>query len=373
MNNANNSYQMERSKSVRPFTIIDNEFIYKAKLAPDSKFLIIYLLGLPENWVMHTKHIQEKLGIGKRKLERIIKELTKAGYMERYQKKINGKIQGYVTKYSYFPEYKNDNKIKHLDNNVFNKGLDPIVPQVHFAGLENVPLVNTNSNKNKVILNNNPYLPLVDFDEIDFELSELEKELEYEKTELEAEIVSSLVRVVDSNASNLEIKGGTSGDLPANLSRQRVMQKSLVEEIFDAWKSKLNHPRAKLDDKRRKLIEKALQDYSDDDIITAFDGCSKTPHNMGDNDRGEVYDGLHIILRDAEQIERFMRNSTNPPKPRVVKTVADKMSERRDKMKKLSQKLTESMRNFEKTFENKDEVVYGQICGQDSGGIACSD
>lgn len=35
---------------------------------------------------------------------------------------------------------------------------------------------------------------------------------------------------------------------------------------------------------------------------------------MGDNDRDQRFDGLKVIFRDAEQIDRFINNYQNPPK-----------------------------------------------------------
>ncbi len=70
----------------------------------------------------------------------------------------------------------------------------------------------------------------------------------------------------------------------------------------------MNSPRSVLDDKRRRLIAKALKTYSPADVCKAIRGCSKTPHNMGQNERNTVYNGLDLILRDADHIERFMRN-----------------------------------------------------------------
>jgi hypothetical protein len=34
---------------------------------------------------------------------------------------------------------------------------------------------------------------------------------------------------------------------------------------------------------------------------------------MGQNESGVVYDGLDLILRDAEHIERFIRHYDSPP------------------------------------------------------------
>ena len=83
-----------------------------------------------------------------------------------------------------------------------------------------------------------------------------------------------------------------------------------VNTVFEFWQTTLKHPQARLDDKRRKLIRKALQaGYHVNDLKTAILGCSLTPHNMGVNDRGQKYDGLHVILRDADQIDRFIHNA----------------------------------------------------------------
>ncbi len=85
-----------------------------------------------------------------------------------------------------------------------------------------------------------------------------------------------------------------------------------IREVFEFWQTTLDHPQAKLDDRRRKLIGTALKTgYAVNDLKTAILGCSLTPHNMGDNDRGQRYDGLHVILRNADQIDRFIHNAMN--------------------------------------------------------------
>lgn len=87
-----------------------------------------------------------------------------------------------------------------------------------------------------------------------------------------------------------------------------------IQQIFEHWKTVMRHPNAKLDPKRRKLIAKALKfGYEAKQLCQAIEGCSFTPHNMGDNEQHQRYDGLHVILRDADQIDRFMRNYQAPP------------------------------------------------------------
>ncbi len=58
--------------------------------------------------------------------------------------------------------------------------------------------------------------------------------------------------------------------------------------------------------------------------MDAIIGCSLTPFNMGDNPRGQRYDGLNIIFKDADNIDRFIKNKFCPPKP---KTKAEKFTE----------------------------------------------
>jgi hypothetical protein len=82
----------------------------------------------------------------------------------------------------------------------------------------------------------------------------------------------------------------------------------MVSEIFAHWQTTLKHPRAVLDDKRGRLIAARLRDgYTVDRLKAAIDGCAKSPHHMGENDRRTVYDDIELICRDAKHIEHFER------------------------------------------------------------------
>ena len=108
---------------------------------------------------------------------------------------------------------------------------------------------------------------------------------------------------------------GANRNIVAPARRQSVITTDALA-VFDFWKTTFQHPQAVLDPKRQRLIRQALRcGYSVAQLCDAISGCSQTPHNMGDNDRGQRYDGLHIILRDSDQIERFMRHHHNPPQP----------------------------------------------------------
>ncbi len=99
---------------------------------------------------------------------------------------------------------------------------------------------------------------------------------------------------------------------PTARASSQQKQARAIEDIFQYWQTIMDHPNAKLDDKRRKLIRNALKTgYAVNDLKTAIVGCSLTPHNMGDNDRGQRYDGLHVIFKNADQIDRFIHNAMN--------------------------------------------------------------
>jgi len=83
-----------------------------------------------------------------------------------------------------------------------------------------------------------------------------------------------------------------------------------VIEIFDYWKTVMQHPKAKLDRKRVTKIMAALKlGFTVEDLKGAIDGCSNTPFNMGENKQQKRYDDIELILRDASHIEVFMKNS----------------------------------------------------------------
>lgn len=94
-----------------------------------------------------------------------------------------------------------------------------------------------------------------------------------------------------------------------------------VREVFEHWQTRMNHPKAKLDNSRRGKIKAALKTYPKDDLIQAIDGCAKSTFHMGQNDKGTVYDGLDLILRNADHIEKFIRMNTTQPVP--VRTEKD--------------------------------------------------
>jgi hypothetical protein len=88
-----------------------------------------------------------------------------------------------------------------------------------------------------------------------------------------------------------------------------------VSKIFAYWQKTMDSPKSVMDGTRRALIAKALKAYEPAEICKAIRGCSKTPHNMGKNDRGTKFNGLNLILRDAEHIDYFRNLDTTNARP----------------------------------------------------------
>ncbi|WP_131781174.1 hypothetical protein [Legionella gresilensis] len=100
-----------------------------------------------------------------------------------------------------------------------------------------------------------------------------------------------------------------------------------VKEIFQYWQTTMDHPRAKLDRKRKNSIKQALKlGYTPDELKKAIDGCASTPYNMGKNDRNHIYDDINLIFRDADHIERFINNANKSTAQRELSRASSLMA-----------------------------------------------
>jgi hypothetical protein len=97
----------------------------------------------------------------------------------------------------------------------------------------------------------------------------------------------------------------------------------VVAAVFDHWRAVMGHGRAQLDGKRRRRINAALKaGYSAGDLIAAIDGCKASAFHMGANDRSTKYDGIDVIFRDADQIDKFIANAPRNVTAAKAATVA---------------------------------------------------
>lgn len=102
----------------------------------------------------------------------------------------------------------------------------------------------------------------------------------------------------------------------SSLDVRRKSTKKKTEEVFDFWKTTLDHPNAKLTKERDRLISARLTEgYSVDELKNAVLGCSKSGYHQGKNDERKVYDAIELICRNGSNVERFIGYTRVAPAP----------------------------------------------------------
>ena len=79
-----------------------------------------------------------------------------------------------------------------------------------------------------------------------------------------------------------------------------------AQRVFEHWRTVLEHPRASLDSKRRRIIEAALKLKPEDECLRVIDGCRASAYHMGENEKRIRYDSIGLLFRDADHMERFI-------------------------------------------------------------------
>lgn len=117
---------------------------------------------------------------------------------------------------------------------------------------------------------------------------------------------SSLAGHPDARAPSQTSILGPLASPESTSSEQPEKPSAEVAGVFEYWRETMGKRQsAKLDAKRTRLIKSALKSHGVDVVRAAIVGCSKSAFHMGQNDRGERYDDLTLILRDASKIESF--------------------------------------------------------------------
>ncbi len=103
--------------------------------------------------------------------------------------------------------------------------------------------------------------------------------------------------------------------IPLELLPTPVKQPDESEQVFRHWTRTMGKDTKTAFGAKRRVAVKArlAEGYSVADLCAAVDGCAKTPHNMGQNDRGERYDDLELICRNAGQVDRFREKAGLKP------------------------------------------------------------
>lgn len=136
-------------------------------------------------------------------------------------------------------------------------------------------------------------------------------------------------------------------------------EKTSIQEIFEHWQRVMNSPRSKLDAKRIKFIKKALgMEYSVAELCQAITGCSLSPYHMGGNEDNQKYNGLDLILRDAEHIDKFMSYYENPPVANHYKPSKLELSNGAAVMRSLKRSLNPNEPGWEFLKEQPQQSEY---------------
>lgn len=111
---------------------------------------------------------------------------------------------------------------------------------------------------------------------------------------------------------------GSGADAPATMPNEESASKAPTRKpaavVFEHWQKIMGSPRSQFDSKRERVIKAALKaGYSVDDLCKAIDGCSKSPYHMGLNENNTKYNGIDLILRNADYIDKFLGFETSPP------------------------------------------------------------
>jgi hypothetical protein len=70
------------------FTIVPNAMFLDERLSVEAKGVLGFLLSRPHRWQVRLDHIGRTLGVGRKKLQRIFRELISAGYVTRERQRI---------------------------------------------------------------------------------------------------------------------------------------------------------------------------------------------------------------------------------------------------------------------------------------------
>ncbi|MBK7865251.1 MAG: conserved phage C-terminal domain-containing protein [Archangiaceae bacterium] len=96
----------------------------------------------------------------------------------------------------------------------------------------------------------------------------------------------------------------TRRDETSSLVLVEVEATPTARSIFEHWRQATGKANAKLDQKRRDLIDRRLgEGHRPEDLMAAIDGYVKSPWHQGQNPDRKKYLGLELMLRDTAHIE----------------------------------------------------------------------
>lgn len=76
-----NNQLVRRSKRTKNFTIIGNDVIQDDRVSIEARGVLIFILSLPEDWVIRKNDLQVRLNISRRTIDKCFEEMKQFGYL----------------------------------------------------------------------------------------------------------------------------------------------------------------------------------------------------------------------------------------------------------------------------------------------------
>jgi hypothetical protein len=116
-------------------------------------------------------------------------------------------------------------------------------------------------------------------------------------------------KVRPDNSRSDQIKGDKTNKKHTSVPQAKADPlDDVIEKIFDYWKQVMGKDgKSKLTQKRKSKMKSRLKDgFTPRELCEAIKGCAKSPHHMGQNDTGAIYDDLELICRDDSKVKMFL-------------------------------------------------------------------
>lgn len=216
-----------RKKREKNFTVIQNDIITDNSISLQARMVLIYILHLPDDWVLRSCHIMKALDIGRTALDNHFKDLQKVGYMVKGSPKkgVGGRFEGYD--YTVF-----ENKEEGVLFSRHSGFVNPVKQNT-----EKKPLIKTNDTNTNTT--NTPISPKGDFGE---NLLDIEAPIDLD------DVVSDICRVhlatikTELKRDAVFRRGRQIKKLFDNGYEKTDILKSIVNISKDEWQKKNRYP-----------------------------------------------------------------------------------------------------------------------------------
>jgi hypothetical protein len=116
------------------YTVVPNEPINDARLSFKAIGLLVYLLSRPDHWNVHIEHLRQRGGIGREKMQGLIRDLIKHGYIVRERHRASTTNRFGAFEYVVYDEPNRDNRRNFADRRSKPATENPSVGKIRKIG-----------------------------------------------------------------------------------------------------------------------------------------------------------------------------------------------------------------------------------------------